>query len=85
MTHELVPSPVRLPVRAGPGQPEPSPALEDLYLPSAEKIGDRSDFELPNSLDEGFWVELVVCHQSRHNGLDCGLIDLRMLVDQEGE
>jgi len=32
MTHELVPSPVRLPVRAGPGQPEPSPALEDLYL-----------------------------------------------------
>ena len=31
MTHELAPSPVRLTVRAGPGQPEPSADLEQLY------------------------------------------------------
>ena len=48
MTVDTVPSPVRLKAVAGPGQPEPSPALEQLYrgfesellVPLWTEIGD---------------------------------------------
>ena len=63
MTDDSVPSPVRLQARSGPGQPEPSPALDDLYrgferellVPLWTEIGDLMPLEPRSNATPHLW------------------------------